>query len=373
MSFGIVAAVATVGGAAISANASSKAAKAQAKAAGEASDATLQASRESIASIEAQRAKTESVLSPYYTYGENMEIAGPLADIDKQIEELRAGRANGGTAFGEAQPVREAPAFSYNRGMRSIGGEGESDESYNARLAEWQAKKNAYDFSNSDEGAAKLAELEAQRQAIIDNPEQYRTVSPYSEQLALTGILGNDREQEALSGLMDSPTAQYLRDQGESAIDRRASSTGQLGGSERLRQISKFNQDLTTQIVNNRFNQLGALTGVGLNAAQAMAGVGGSAAAGQASIQQNTGTNLANLALGAGQNQANAYSQQGQIAGGLLNDLGGIALGSMQSSQINSGGGSTMPTGYSTGFGGATNVGNLGLASGYQTADFGGL
>ena len=53
MSFGIVASVAaTVGGAAISANASSKAAKAQAEAAGEASDATLQASRESIASIE---------------------------------------------------------------------------------------------------------------------------------------------------------------------------------------------------------------------------------------------------------------------------------------------------------------------------------
>ena len=171
---------------------------------------------------------------------------------------------------------------------------------------------------------------------------------------------------------MDSPSAQYLQNKGESAIDRRASATGQLGGSERLKQISTFNQQLANEFMQNRFNQLGALTGVGLNAAQAMAGVGGSAAAGQASIQQNTGTNLANLALGAGQNRADAYSQQGEIAGGLLNDLGGIGLGSMQNKQINSDvnpGSSTMPTGYTTGFGGTLNAGNLGLSSTYQSPD----
>ena len=372
-------AASSVGSAAISSSSASKAADAQSKASGVAADATVQANRESIESIEKQRALTESILSPYYTYGENMEISGPLADIDKQIEDLRAGLTDGATAFTEAQPVREPDRFTYRRDSRGRGhlkrtlvSPTETDEEYNARLAEWQAKKDAYDFTNSDQGAAKLAELEAQRQSIIDNPQNYRTVSPYSEQLALTGILGDTREKEALQGLMDSPSAQYLQNKGESAIDRRASATGQLGGSERLKQISTFNQQLANEFMQNRFNQLGALTGVGLNAAQAMAGVGGSAAAGQASIQQNTGTNLANLALGAGQNRADAYSQQGEIAGGLLNDLGGIGLGSMQNKQINSDvnpGSSTMPTGYTTGFGGTLNAGNLGLSSTYQSPD----
>ncbi len=185
------------------------------------------------------------------------------------------------------------------------------------------------------------AQLQAQREAQDFLREQYgitkEMLDPFIEgaapafqqQLALVGAKGPEAEQAATENLLSSPTAKWLQETGEGAIDRRASATGQLGGSERLRQISRFNQNLASQLMGQRFNQLGALTGVGLNAASALSGVGQGTAAGQANIAQQTGANLGNLALQSGQVGANLAQQKGGIYGGLFTDLAGGALGYM--------------------------------------------
>lgn len=157
--------------------------------------------------------------------------------------------------------------------------------------------------------------------------EQSRIGDPYQQQLALAGVLGPEAEKRATQGLMDSPTAQFLQSEGMRSIDASASATGGLGGSARLRQLSEFNQNLANTLVQDRFNQLGALTGVQYGATLNSANMGNQAGSQMAGVAQATGNNLSNIALGSGQAQAQNQLAQGNIQSNLFSDLAGGAIG----------------------------------------------
>lgn len=105
-------------------------------------------------------------------------------------------------------------------------------------------------------------------------------VPGFEKQQALSGALGPEAQAQAFADFQEDPGTQFLREQGLRLINTGAAAGGNLGGGERLRELTKFSQGLALQDLGNRFNQLGAVTGTGLSAASALGGVGTGAAKG---------------------------------------------------------------------------------------------
>lgn len=134
------------------------------------------------------------------------------------------------------------------------------------------------------------------------------------QQAAFSGALGPEAQATAFQQFQESPGTQFLREQGLRGIESEAAVTGGLGGGERLRELTRFSQGLALQNLGNQFNQLGAVTGTGLGAAQALGGVSGTAAAGQSQALQAAGT-----ARGTGiAGRADAFSGAIGTIGGLF-------------------------------------------------------
>lgn len=143
--------------------------------------------------------------------------------------------------------------------------------------------------TRAEELRAQAAEqaLEFQRERFEESKELLSPfvsggVPAFQRQQALSGALGPEAQREAFQQFEESPGVSFLREQGQRGIERQLSATGGLGGASRLKAISEFNQGLALQDFQNQFNRLGALTGVGLGAAQALSGAGQQVGAGQA-------------------------------------------------------------------------------------------
>jgi len=136
------------------------------------------------------------------------------------------------------------------------------------------------------------------------------------EQQALTGLLGPEAQREAEARL-ESPTTRTLREQGFRGLDQRLAATGRLGGSERINRFLELSNAIDQQVRGQRFNELGAITGLGFGGAQGLSGIGAQTAAGQA------GT-----ARGIGQAQAaDSANREAAFRSG-ISDLAGIGLNS---------------------------------------------
>jgi hypothetical protein len=160
--------------------------------------------------------------------------------------------------------------------------------------------------------------IEFQQQALDTQRED---LSPYTEagaaalqqQQALMGALGQDAQQQALQGIQQGSQFQAMQQQGENAILQNASATGGLRGGNTQAALGQFRPQLLNQLVNQRFNQLGGL-----------AGMGQASAAGVGQAGQQGAANIGNL-LGQ-QGQANAANQLNQYAlqKGAVTDLIGL-------------------------------------------------
>lgn len=136
------------------------------------------------------------------------------------------------------------------------------------------------------------------------------------------------RAGEDLQSLLDNPMQQleqinpvvdFLRNQGFEQIQESAAAGGRLGAGGTLKDLTKFNTDLTSTIVpqlqNQRFNQLFNVLGLGQNAAS-----------GQGTAALQTGTNISNLLGNVGNAQAQGAIGQGNAISGTFQNLTG-ALG----------------------------------------------
>lgn len=186
--------------------------------------------------------------------------------------------------------------------------------SKNRKAAEQAAEIEA---EGAAEGRDLLAEQFQATQETLD-PFVQGGLESFRLQQAQTGALGPEEQAKFFADFQEDPGTQFIREQGLRNIDLNAAATGRLGSGSRLKSILQFNQNLALQNLGNRFNQLGAGTGVGLNAAQAVAGVGGSSAAGQANLinqgaaATGQGIRQANQAFTSGVEQA-----AGAVGGGL--------------------------------------------------------
>lgn len=164
------------------------------------------------------------------------------------------------------------------------------------------------------EGAQKGAATQAQaaEMGIEEQRRQFdaiqKLLSPFvtagtgalGEQQALLGLLGPEAQQRAMINVEGSPGFQNIYRQGEDALLQNVSATGGLRGGNVQAALAKFRPQLLNQFVEQRFANLGGLTGIGQ-----------ASAAQQAAAGQNTGANIANL-LG----QRGAAMAGGQLAKG---------------------------------------------------------
>ena len=116
---------------------------------------------------------------------------------------------------------------------------------------------------------------EAQKGQTLANAKIAKMLAPYQQagknaikqQEALTGALGPQAQRDAISQIEQSPEfAEQVR-QGEEAILANAAATGGLRGGNTQRALAQFRPALLSQLINQRYEQLGGLSGQGLQAA----------------------------------------------------------------------------------------------------------
>ncbi len=137
-------------------------------------------------------------------------------------------------------------------------------------------------------------------------------------QQALLGLSGAEAQQQAITGLEESPLFQSLARQGEEAMLQQASATGGLRGGNIQGALAEYRPQLLNQQIQQQLGNLGGL-----------ASLGQASAAGQAATGTATGTNIANLLAQQGAATAGGQIAQGQATQSAFGDL--VGFGTMLS------------------------------------------
>lgn len=161
-----------------------------------------------------------------------------------------------------------------------------------------------------DAAAAGVAEQRSARLAME------RLLAPYvqagtgalGQQQALLGLSGGAAQQQAISGIEQSPLFQAQVQQGENAMLQNASATGGLRGGNIQGALAQFRPQMLSNQINQQYANLGGLTQLGQNSAAGVGSAGMTSAGSISSLLAQQGAASAGGVLG----QANAYS-------GLLN------------------------------------------------------
>lgn len=146
-------------------------------------------------------------------------------------------------------------------------------------------------------------------------------LSPYSQagvgalqaQQNLLGLGPPGSQQQAISGLENSPLFTSLFQQGENSIMQNAAATGGLRGGNLQASLAQFRPGLLNSLIQQQLSNLGGITSTGLGAAT---GTGNAA--------QGTGANIANLLQQQGAAQAGGVLAAGQRQGNIFNSALGI-------------------------------------------------
>ncbi len=85
----------------------------------------------------------------------------------------------------------------------------------------------------------------------------------FGQQAALAGARGPEEEARALAAFQESPGQRFLRERGEKSLIRNATAIGGIGGGNIRRALQEQGIGFAAQQQQQRFNNLGAITGVG--------------------------------------------------------------------------------------------------------------
>jgi len=133
---------------------------------------------------------------------------------------------------------------------------------------------------------------------------------------------GQQAQQQAISGLEQSPLFQALARQGEQGILQNASATGGLRGGNVQGALGQFRPALLNQQIQQQMAQLGGLASLGQNAAAGVGNTGVQTGQGISALMQDTGQAQAYGALGSANALGGAISSLGNIAGGFFGGSG---------------------------------------------------
>lgn len=158
-----------------------------------------------------------------------------------------------------------------------------------------------------------LASAFGRAEGMFD-PYRQAGTDALAQQAALSGARGQEAFDQAY---IESPYIQFLREQGERGALRNAAATGGLGGGNVLKELSRFNQGLSGQGIQQQIQNLGALSGQGLGATGAAANLASTGGQAQAGLSSNLGAQLAGLSQLGGTSGLGAYTNLGANLGNL--------------------------------------------------------
>lgn len=196
------------------------------------------------------------------------------------------------------------------------------------------------------EGASQRLEDIAFRDAQIAKQEgrfgeMQSLMSPYiqagqgaiEQQQALSGALGPEAQQAAISAIQAGPGFQAALQQGETSMLQNAAATGGVRGGNTQGALAQFSPQLLGQAIDQRYAQLGGLAGMGQASAagvgQAGLGVGQAGQVGRTGMSPGIANSLQMLGNQQAAGTLGAYNlQQGfgaDLLGGLLG-IGGLGV-----------------------------------------------
>ncbi len=140
----------------------------------------------------------------------------------------------------------------------------------------------------------------------------------FEQQQALSGALGPEAQQAAISAFQESPEQAWLREQAQREVERYASATGQTQGGNVLEELQRRAIGLASQDYGNRFARLGQVAGVGGQAASQL----GQAQLGAGQFDANLMANLGQLRYGVGQDMSQNIGQTVSALSGLQQQQG---------------------------------------------------
>lgn len=146
-----------------------------------------------------------------------------------------------------------------------------------------------------------------------------------SSQQDLLGANGNVAQQAAIDGIKNSSQYNELNKQGQDAILQNASATGGLRGGNTQAALGQFSPALLNSLIQQQYQNLGGITGIGANAAAGVGNAGLSTGVNNANLLQQQGAARAGgqLAVGAGaQNSLNSIIQGFGVYQGLNGSQG---------------------------------------------------
>jgi hypothetical protein len=160
--------------------------------------------------------------------------------------------------------------------------------------------------------------------------------------LDLLGLNGGDKQQAAITGLQGSPLFTSLYGQGKEAILQSAAATGGLRGGNTEHSLFGLGPDLLAQIIQMQMQNLGGISGAGLNAGGGLASLGANKANAITALLGNQGAAKAGGIIGGAQ--------------GITGALNGFA-GFLNTPGLFGGGGGGIPTLPIDAFGTGNNAG----------------
>jgi hypothetical protein len=203
------------------------------------------------------------------------------------------------------------------------------------------------------------AQIQSTQAGIAEQQRQFdaiqKLLAPYvsagngalTQEQNLIGVNGNDAQQAMINQIQGSPAFTSAMKIGENRILANASATGGLRGGNTQAALGYFGPQLLTQLMNDRYSQLGGLISVGQNAAAGVGNAGMQTGQGISGLLQQAGSAQAGAALAGGRAAQGMYDSFGNSLG-MYYGLGGrfnFGSTSPATSSADAGPGLTPPSG----------------------------
>jgi len=206
------------------------------------------------------------------------------------------------------------------QGLLNLSGAAPSQTNWMAYAQQNPALMQAYE---AQQNAGRTFDFNGQQimvpgggQDIVSFAQQWQQQNDPSADLAPFDLGGNVAQQQAISGLEQSPMFQSLVRQGEQGILQNASATGGLRGGNVQGALAQFRPAMLNQQIQQQLSNFMGIASLGQNAA---AGTGNQAV--------TTGQNIGNLQQNTGQARAAGTIGSANAIGGALGSIGNIAGG----------------------------------------------
>jgi hypothetical protein len=141
----------------------------------------------------------------------------------------------------------------------------------------------------------------------------------FEQQQALAGLLGPDRQREAIAQIEQGGGFQASVQAGEEALLQKASATGGLRGGNIQAALSQFRPQLLQAEIDRQYGRLGGFSDIGRETQANLLKIGQSSATGVGAQGVTTGTNISNLLANQGQALAGGALGEAKAYGQFLN------------------------------------------------------